>query len=58
MSNIQIPKGVLYMKGQSPTPYYVRPQVKGIRHFRGYFSTVEDAELAYQQLIKELQQED
>ena len=55
-----LPKGVLYMKGMSKSgrPFYCRPQIKGKRYFIGYYSTVDEALSAYEELIKELETED
>lgn len=56
-----LPRGVMYMQPQAQkgdAPYYIRPQIQGKRYFRGFFSKVEDAEKVYNNLIKELQQED
>lgn len=46
-----LPKGVLYMKNMGNKPFYIRPQIKGERFFQGYFSTVQEAEDAYNKFM-------
>lgn len=54
-----LPKGVLYMKSQSKfgRPFYIRPQIQGVRYFRGYYASAEEAEKAYKLLMEELGKE-
>lgn len=54
-----LPRGVFYMKSQSRfgKPYYIRPQIRGTKHFKGYFASVEEAQLAYTTLIRKLGKE-
>jgi len=44
-----LPRGVFYMKSQSKFghPYYIRPQIKNVKYFQGYFGTIQEAEDAY-----------
>ena len=55
-----LPTGVLYMRSRSAggSPYYIRPQRNGIKHFHGFYATVEQAENAYKLLIGQLDKED
>lgn len=54
-----LPSGVLYMKSYSSKgkPFYIRPTVNGIRHFKGYFATVDEAQQALKSLLSELREE-
>lgn len=48
-----LPKGVFYMKGNHPKgkPYYTSKQINGKKYFGGYFSTVKEAEIAYNKIL-------
>lgn len=48
-----LPHGVFYMKSQSKygRPYYIRPQINNHKYFKGYFSTVQEAEEAYNKFL-------
>lgn len=49
-----LPKGVRFMQPiaeKGGSPYYIRPQINGKKVFKGYFSSVQEAERAYKDLI-------
>lgn len=49
-----LPKGVLFMQPMAQlgrSPYYIRPQRNGVKYFKGYFSTVQEAEDAYNKFL-------
>lgn len=49
-----LPKGVFFMQPMAEkqqSPYYIRPQINGLRYFKGYFKTIGEAEKAYKSLI-------
>ena len=49
-----LPRGVFYMQPHAQkglSPYYIRPQRNGKKFFRGYFSTVQEAEDAYNNFL-------
>lgn len=51
-----LPRGVLYMEPNARAgraPYYIRPQRNGKKYFRGYFSTPQEAEAAYNNFLVE-----
>jgi len=49
-----LPRGVFFMQPMAQlgrAPYYIRPQRKGIKYFKGYFNTVQEAEAAYNKFL-------
>lgn len=52
-----LPKGVYYMQPMAEkgkNPYYIRPRINGVSHFKGYFKSSQEAEEAYNNLLAEL----